>query len=105
MSNPVVSIIMGSKSDLGVMQEAADMLKELDLTVLKKPLETSSWVLKSNGTLGFHGFYSPFGLMGNLLQAPDGGVLPSIDITLEARANFAERLHLPWLSHRLVTLR
>jgi 5-(carboxyamino)imidazole ribonucleotide mutase len=29
MSNPVVSIIMGSKSDLGVMQEAADILKEL----------------------------------------------------------------------------
>jgi 5-(carboxyamino)imidazole ribonucleotide mutase len=31
MSNPVVSIIMGSKSDLGVMQEAADMLQELDV--------------------------------------------------------------------------
>lgn len=29
MSNPVVSIIMGSKSDLGIMQEAADILKEL----------------------------------------------------------------------------
>ena len=29
MSNSVVSIIMGSKSDLGVMQEAADILKEL----------------------------------------------------------------------------
>lgn len=28
MSNPQVSIIMGSKSDLPVMQEAADMLKE-----------------------------------------------------------------------------
>jgi 5-(carboxyamino)imidazole ribonucleotide mutase len=29
MSNPQVSIIMGSKSDLVIMQEAADMLKEL----------------------------------------------------------------------------
>ena len=29
MSNPLVSIIMGSKSDLGIMQEAADILKEL----------------------------------------------------------------------------
>ena len=29
MSKPVVSIIMGSKSDLGVMQEAADILQEL----------------------------------------------------------------------------
>ena len=29
MSQPVVSIIMGSKSDLGVMQEAANILKEL----------------------------------------------------------------------------
>ena len=29
MSNPVVSVIMGSKSDLGIMQEAADILKEL----------------------------------------------------------------------------
>ena len=29
MSQPVVSIIMGSKSDLGVMQEAATILKEL----------------------------------------------------------------------------
>jgi 5-(carboxyamino)imidazole ribonucleotide mutase len=29
MSQPLVSIIMGSKSDLGVMQEAADILKEL----------------------------------------------------------------------------
>ena len=29
MSKPLVSIIMGSKSDLGVMQEAADILKEL----------------------------------------------------------------------------
>ena len=29
MSYPVVSIIMGSKSDLGIMQEAADILKEL----------------------------------------------------------------------------
>lgn len=29
MSEPLVSIIMGSKSDLGVMQEAADILKEL----------------------------------------------------------------------------
>lgn len=26
MSNPIISIIMGSKSDLGVMQEAADIL-------------------------------------------------------------------------------
>ena len=31
MSNPVVSIIMGSKSDLGIMQEAADILKELSV--------------------------------------------------------------------------
>jgi 5-(carboxyamino)imidazole ribonucleotide mutase len=31
MSNPIVSIIMGSKSDLGVMQEAADILKELEV--------------------------------------------------------------------------
>ena len=29
MSNPVVSIIMGSKSDLGIMQEAADILSAL----------------------------------------------------------------------------
>jgi len=29
MSKPLVSIIMGSKSDLGIMQEAADILKEL----------------------------------------------------------------------------
>lgn len=29
MSNPQVSIIMGSKSDLRIMQEAADILKEL----------------------------------------------------------------------------
>ena len=29
MSIPVVSVIMGSKSDLGIMQAAADMLKEL----------------------------------------------------------------------------
>jgi len=29
MSQPIVSIIMGSKSDLGVMQEAANILKEL----------------------------------------------------------------------------
>jgi 5-(carboxyamino)imidazole ribonucleotide mutase len=29
MSNPQVSIIMGSKSDLGIMQEAADILAEL----------------------------------------------------------------------------
>ena len=29
MSNPQVSIIMGSKSDLGIMQEAADILKDL----------------------------------------------------------------------------
>jgi 5-(carboxyamino)imidazole ribonucleotide mutase len=29
MSTPLVSIIMGSKSDLGVMQEAADILKDL----------------------------------------------------------------------------
>lgn len=31
MSNPMVSIIMGSKSDLGIMQEAADILKELSV--------------------------------------------------------------------------
>ena len=31
MSQPVVSIIMGSKSDLGVMQEAANILKELEV--------------------------------------------------------------------------
>lgn len=31
MSNPVVSVIMGSKSDLGIMQEAADILKELSV--------------------------------------------------------------------------
>ena len=31
MSNPLVSIIMGSKSDLGIMQEAADILKELSV--------------------------------------------------------------------------
>ena len=29
MSKPLVSVIMGSKSDLGIMQEAADILKEL----------------------------------------------------------------------------
>lgn len=29
MSNPLVSIIMGSKSDLSIMQEAADILTEL----------------------------------------------------------------------------
>ena len=29
MSKALVSIIMGSKSDLGIMQEAADILKEL----------------------------------------------------------------------------
>ncbi len=29
MSNPLVSIIMGSKSDLGIMQEAADILSAL----------------------------------------------------------------------------
>jgi 5-(carboxyamino)imidazole ribonucleotide mutase len=29
MSKPVVSIIMGSKSDLNIMQEAADVLKDL----------------------------------------------------------------------------
>ena len=29
MSNPVVSIIMGSKSDLGIMEEAADILSAL----------------------------------------------------------------------------
>ncbi len=29
MSSPKISIIMGSKSDLGVMQDAADVLKEL----------------------------------------------------------------------------
>jgi len=29
MNNPQVSIIMGSKSDLGIMQDAADILKEL----------------------------------------------------------------------------
>ena len=29
MSNPLVSIIMGSKSDLNIMQEAADILTEL----------------------------------------------------------------------------
>ena len=31
MSDPKVGIIMGSKSDLPVMQEAADVLKELDV--------------------------------------------------------------------------
>ena len=31
MSNPKVGIIMGSKSDLPIMQEAADILKELDV--------------------------------------------------------------------------
>lgn len=31
MSNPRVGIIMGSKSDLPIMQEAADILKELDI--------------------------------------------------------------------------
>lgn len=31
MSQPVVSIIMGSKSDLGVMQEAANILEELEV--------------------------------------------------------------------------
>lgn len=31
MSQPLVSIIMGSKSDLGVMQEAADILIELGI--------------------------------------------------------------------------
>lgn len=29
MSKPLVSVIMGSKSDLGIMQEAADILREL----------------------------------------------------------------------------
>ncbi|MCL2720148.1 MAG: 5-(carboxyamino)imidazole ribonucleotide mutase [Treponema sp.] len=32
MSKPVVGIIMGSDSDLSVMQEAADILKEADIT-------------------------------------------------------------------------
>ncbi len=32
MSNPLVGIIMGSKSDLPVMQEAADILKELGVS-------------------------------------------------------------------------
>jgi len=31
MSQPKVGIIMGSKSDLGIMQDAADVLKELDV--------------------------------------------------------------------------
>lgn len=30
-SSPLVGIIMGSKSDLGIMQEAADVLKELEV--------------------------------------------------------------------------
>ena len=31
MSKPIVSIIMGSKSDLGIMQDAADVLNELNV--------------------------------------------------------------------------
>ena len=91
MTKPFVAILMGSESDLPVMQATADTLKELQITyeinVLsahRTPVEAAEYV-KDAAQRGCHAFIAAAGLAAHLAGAVAAQTIcPVIGVPLDA---------------------